>query len=326
MPEPIRGIHHITAIASDPQRNLDFYTRVLGLRLVKLTINFDDPGTYHFYFGDSTGHPGTILTFFPWSNIRRGRHGTGQVGMVAFNIPQNSIRFWMDRFKQLGITNSSPFRRFDEEVMTLLDPDGLSLELVASSLGASGSTPWESNGIPAEHAIRGFSQPTLLLEGFEQTANLLTGVFGMTQVQQSGSRFRFLAGETGAVSAAGGQVDVEVRPDEPTGGLGAGVVHHIAWRTWDDAQQLAWRDILVERGLNVTPVMDRNYFHSIYFREPGGILFEIATDPPGFAIDELVEALGSRLQLPAWLEPHRAEIEAALPTLKLPETQKPHAR
>ncbi len=332
MPEPIRGIHHITAIAADPQRNLDFYTQVLGLRLVKLTVNFDDPGTYHFYFGDAAGHPGSILTFFPWGNIRRGRHGTGQVGMVAFNIPQNSTGFWSDRLKQHGITASSPFRRFNEEVLPLLDPDGLPLELIASDREVTGSAPWAANGIPAEQAIRGFSHPTLLLEGFEQTANLLTDVFGMTQVQQAGARFRFSAADGNGAGIAGGQVDVEVRPNEQPGGMGAGVVHHIAWRAKDDAAQLAWREILVEKGLDVTPVMDRDYFHSIYFREPGGILFEIATDPPGFAIDEPADALGSQLKLPAWYEPRRAEIEAVLPPLRLPqqiqspENQKNHAR
>jgi glyoxalase family protein len=332
MPEPIRGIHHITAIASDPQRNLDFYTQVLGLRLIKLTVNFDDPGTYHFYFGDAVGHPGTILTFFPWGNIRRGRHATGQVGMVAFNIPQNSTGFWVDRLKQQGVTVSAPFRRFDEEVLTLLDPDGLPLELIASDQAAADSTPWASNEVPGEKAIRGFSPPTLLLEGFEQTANLLTSVFGMRPVQQSGARYRFTAGNGDPTGAVGGQVDVEVRPNEPPGGMGAGVVHHIAWRAQNDADQLAWREILVEHGLDVTPVLDRDYFHSIYFREPGGILFEIATDLPGFTIDEPADALGSQLKLPAWYEPRRAEIVSALPPLrlpkqaKLPETQKNHAR
>jgi glyoxalase family protein len=316
MPEPIRGIHHITAVAGDPQRNLDFYTRVLGLRLVKLTVNFDDPTTYHFYFGDTDGHPGTILTFFPWGDIRRGRHGTGQVGMVAFEIPQDSLGFWVDRLKEHAVSVSSPLRRFDEEVVTLLDPDGLWVELVASARSVGGSAPWAGSGVPIEHAIRGFSHPTLVLEGFEKTARLLSDGFGMTQVEQSGARYRFSARS----GAPGGQVDVEVRPSEASGGIGAGVVHHIAWRAKNDAEQLAWREILIERGLDVTPVLDRQYFHSIYFREPGGILFEIATEPPGFAIDEPVEALGARLRLPAWLEPQRAEIEGALPPLNLAVT------
>ena len=319
MPDPIRGIHHITAIAGNPQRNLDFYTQALGLRLVKLTVNFDDPGTYHFYFGDAAGHPGTILTFFPWDNVRRGRHGTGQVGIVGFHIPPASTGYWAGRLKQLGISSSSPFRRFDEEVLPLLDPDGLPLELIASS-GANSGGAWAGSPVPEEHAIRGFHAPTLLTEGFEQTAEILTGIFGMTQVQQSGARYRFSGG-----ADTGGQVDLEVRPDEPQGVMGSGVVHHIAWRARDDAQQLEYRSILAERGLNVTPVIDRQYFHSVYFREPGGILFEIATDPPGFAIDEPMESLGTMLKLPPQYEANRAALEKTLPRLKLPERQGHHA-
>jgi glyoxalase family protein len=308
----LEGIHHVTAITGDAPGNVDFYTRVLGLRLVKKTINYDDPGTYHFYFGDATGRPGTILTFFPWPTARRGRHGTGQVGLVAFQIPQNATGYWIDRLKPLGVTTSSPFRRFDEEVLTLLDPDGLPLELIASQ-AAPEADPWLRSGVPAEVAIRGFSHPTLVLEGFERTAQLLTEVFGMRPAQQAGQRFRFLGGE-----GLGGQVDVEVRPSEARGGMGAGVVHHIAWRASNDAEQLAWRETLVAYGLDVTPVIDRQYFHSIYFREPGGILFEIATDPPGFTLDESPEALGGELKLPTWLESQRGKIEQMLPPLKLP--------
>lgn len=319
MPEPIRGIHHITAVASDPQRNLDFYTQVLGLRLVKLTVNFDDPGTYHFYFGNAAGQPGTILTFFPWVNVRAGQRGTGQVGVVAFRIPPNSTSYWADRLKRHGVAASGPLQRFDEEVLALEDPDGLLLELVASREGAGIEETWLGSDIPAENAIRGFSHPTLVLGGFEATARLLTETFGLAQVKQSGARFRFSASED-----LGGQVELEVRPSELPGRVGAGIVHHIAWRARDDAEQLTWREILIERGLDVTPVLDREYFHSIYFREPGGILFEIATDPPGFATDEPADALGSHLKLPAWLEPQRAQIEKALPPLKLPETQKSH--
>ncbi len=316
MTEPVLGIHHITAIAGDPQRNLDFYTKVLGLRLVKLTVNFDDPGTYHFYFGDASGHPGTILTFFPWVNIRRGRRGTGQVGTVAFQVPLNSFGYWVDRFKQHDITTSTPFQRFDEQVLTLLDPDGLPVELITAQPGESAADPWTGSPVSLDHAVRGFAGPTLLLEGFEETADLLTRAFGMTRVQQSGQRFRFSAGDR-----VGGHVDIEVRPNESFGSMGAGVVYHIAWRVSNEAEQLAWREALVERGLNVTPVIDRQYFRSIYFREPGGILFEIATDPPGFATDETPETLGTHLKLPEWLEPRRATIELVLPHIKLPQTQ-----
>jgi glyoxalase family protein len=313
MTEPMRGIHHITAIASDPQSNLDFYTQVLGLRLVKLTVNFDDPGTYHFYFGDEAGRPGTILTFFPWVNSRRGQRGIGQVGAVAYTIPAESTGFWQERFKRLGISISTPFQRFDEEVLTVLDSDSMPVELVARE-GARAEPHWSGGPVPEEHAIRGFDSPTFLLEGFERTAALLTETFGLRQVQQSGQRYRFSTGGNGA----GSQVDIEVRPNEMFGQMGAGIVHHIAWRASDDQQQADWREILVRQGYNVTPVLDRQYFHSIYFREPGGILFEIATDPPGFSLDEAPESLGTQLKLPDWLEPRRASIERLLPQLKLP--------
>jgi len=320
VPEPIRGIHHITAIASDPQRNLDFYTQALGLRLVKLTVNFDDPGTYHFYFADADGRPGTILTFFPWPDSRPGRHGAGQVGVVGFTIPLDSVGFWPERLKRYGITTSNPFRRFEDEVISLRDPDGLAVELIASYpagvADATDGSRWNGSPVPPEHAIRGFSTPTLLLTSPDGTAELLGNVFGLRPVGQSGTRVRFSSGE-----AIGGQVDIETRPDESRGGMGAGVVHHIAWRAPDDVQQLEWRELLVERGLSVTPVIDRQYFHSIYFREPGGILFEIATDPPGFTTDEPLEALGSGLKLPPQYESRRATIEAALPPLRLPERQ-----
>lgn len=317
MPEPITGIHHITSIASDPQRNLDFYTRALGLRLVKLTVNFDDPGTYHFYFGDEAGRPGTILTFFPWENIRSGRRGNGQVGTVTFDISQASIAYWVDRLISFNLEPSAARRRFDDEVISLRDPDGLQIELVTSA--QNGHTPNAStwNGpIPAEYAIRGFHAPLLLVGDIEPTADLLATTFGMKKIQQEGRRFRFSAGPK-----IGGQVDVEANPGAPIGGMGTGVVHHIAWRSRNDAEQIAWRELLIGRGYDVTPVKDRNYFHSIYFREPGGILFEIATDPPGFAIDEAPEALGCALKLPPWMEPRRAGIEAALPRLALPQTE-----
>ena len=317
MPEPIRGIHHITAIASDPQHNLDFYTQMLGLHLVKLTVNFDDPYTYHFYFADASGRPGTILTFFPWPDGRKGRQGAGQVGVVSFTIPLDSVRFWSDRLKKTGVMASNPFQRFDEEVISLRDPDGLAVELIAS--GASEGDPWNGSPVPPEYAIRGFNAPTLLLADPDGTAELLNDVFGLRTLEQSGTRVRFAGDE-----AIGGQVDLETRSGEPRGGMGAGVVHHIAWRAPDDAGQLEWRELLVERGLNVTPVIDRQYFHSIYFREPGGILFEIATESPGFAIDEPLEALGSGLKLPAWFEPRRETIEAALPSIRLPMKQESH--
>lgn len=316
MPDPIQGIHHITAIASSPQRNLDFYTQALGLRLVKLTVNFDDPSAYHFYFGDASGRPGTILTFFPWGNIRRGRRGTGQVSEIAFTIPTDALCYWVDRLKKLGVSASHPMRRFDEEVLALTDPDGLPLELVAREDAAREDagpvTAWAS-GVPAEQAIRGFAAPTLLVSAASGTANLLTDVFGFQPGPQAGTRTRYIG-----PAALGGQVDIDQRPSEPPGHMGAGVVHHIAWRAPNDEQQAAWREILLSKGLAVTPVLDRTYFHSIYFREPGGILFEIATDPPGFTLDEPLDALGTSLRLPQWFEPTRKEIESALPPIRLP--------
>lgn len=316
MLEPIRGIHHITAIASDAQRNLDFYTQVLGLRLVKRTVNFDDPGTYHFYFGDAAGHPGTLLTFFPWGDeARRGRRGLGQVGVVSFNVPAGALGYWQKRLSSRGVTTSSPFQRFNAEVLTFLDPDGLQLELVAAPETGEADEGWRGSDVPLEQAIRGFGAPALLIGSSEATAALLVETFGLRLVAQSGPRSRYAAEPE---SAAGGTVDIEVRPDEQVGRMGAGVVHHIAWRAPDDAAQLAWREVLVAKGFQVTPVMDRQYFHSIYFRAPGGILFEIATDPPGFAIDEAQASLGMQLKLPEALEAQRAQLERVLPPVKLP--------
>ncbi len=311
MPDSIRGIHHITAIASSPKRNLDFYTRVLGLRLVKQTVNFDDSRGYHFYFGDEEGRPGTLLTFFPWPTSRHGKRGLGQVVAVSFEISAGSLDYWQDRLSNLGLTTASPFPRFDEEVLTFLDPDGLQIELVAryQTLNELG---WNQGPVPGRHMIRGLGAPALLLEDIEPTAELLSQVFGLVQIDQTGPRYRFSAGK-----GPGGRVDVEVRPREQPGHGGTGTVHHIAFRAPDNVDQIEWREILVERGLDVTPVKDRLYFQSIYFREPGGVLFEIATDTPGFTVDEPRESLGSHLMLPAWFEPQRVEIERALPEINV---------
>jgi glyoxalase family protein len=311
MTREISGIHHVTAIASDPQRNLDFYTGVLGLRLVKLTVNFDDPGTYHFYFGDGVGNPGTILTFFPWPGAQRGGWGNGQAAVTSFSIPEGAIAYWKKRLEGHGVSFGQPRGRFDEEALVLLDPDGLQLELVAHA-GAQAHMPWDGGPIPAAYAIRGFHSVTLWEQDYERTAALLTDTLGFRLAQELGQRFRFAAASGGP----GALVDVIHRPQENPGWGGAGTVHHVAWRTPDDAEQLAWQQEISERGLRVTPVMDRQYFHSIYFREPGGVLFEIATDPPGFTLDETPEQLGRQLKLPPWLEPRRAEIEHALPQLR----------
>jgi glyoxalase family protein len=317
MDKKIAGLHHVTAIASDPQRNLDFYAGLLGLRLVKRTINFDDPGTYHFYFGDARGTPGTILTFFPWPGARRGRRGVEQIEATAFAISPDSVGYWLERFKEQHVTAEKTLARFGEEVIRFTDPDGLLLELVASDSTAQVES-WGDSMVSAAHSLRGFHSVSAALEGYERTAKLLTESFGYRLVQESGNRFRFAAPSE---SGPGRLVDLLCMPDSRAGHVAAGSVHHIAFRAKDYDEQLQWREHLVEIGYNVTPVIDRTYFHSIYFREPGGILFEIATEPPGFTLDETVEELGSKLRLPPWMEAARAQIEEVLPSVTLPARQ-----
>lgn len=313
MPAAPAGLHHVTAIATEPQVNADFYHTVLGLRLVKTTVNFDDPGTYHLYYGNGSGQPGTLITFFPWPGAARGRRGAGQATTVAFSIPEGSTGWWRAHLDRLAADAGVPVTRGDEEALSLSDPDGLALELV-SHQGADPRPPWEDGPIPAQHAIRGLHSVTLTEAGYEQSAELLTGTLGFRLASESASRFRFATGGGGA----GAIVDVICSPEAPQGLVSAGTVHHVAWRSPGDADQVAWRDALLGKGLNVTPVIDRQYFRSIYFREPGGVLLEIATDPPGFAIDEPLMQLGRSLKLPPWLEPTRDQIEHALPTLKVP--------
>ena len=313
MGKEIPGIHHVTAIASDPQRNVDFYAGVLGLRLVKLTVNFDDPTTYHLYYGDEAGQPGTILTFFPWPGARRGRRGTGQVAVTSFSVPEGSLPYWEERLRHHGIAVDHRQKRFDEEALTFFDPDELQLELVAHA-DAGALAPWQAGPVLPKYAVRGLYGVTLWEKDPEPTAKLLTGTLGLRLQGESGPRYRFRAASPGP----GATLDLLQVPEGERGWDGAGIVHHVAWRTPDDNQQQAWRQELAGLGLRVTPVMDRQYFRSIYFREPGGVLFEIATDPPGFARDEPLEALGTRLRLPPWLEGRRKELEAALPQLVLP--------
>ena len=310
----ISGIHHITAIASDPQRNLDFYTQMLGLRLVKLTVNFDDPGTYHLYFGNTKGTPGSILTFFPWPGARRGTVGNGQVTATAFAIKPTALSFWRSRLAAKGVDVQDDGMRFGERVLSFTDPDGMPLELVGSEL-ARPDDAWPVSAIPQADALCGFLSATLSEEGYEKTAALLQQTMGMRLIGSEGNRFRYAAESAGA----GAIVDVVCTPDGRAGRLGAGTVHHIAWRTPDDGQQQSWRKLLVQTGYNVSPVMDRVYFHSIYYREPGGVLFEIATDPPGFGTDEAADHLGERVMLPPWLQPERSAIEGMLPRLTLPD-------
>lgn len=307
------GIHHVTAIAGDAQHNIDFYAGFLGLRLVKLTVNFDDPGSYHLYYGDEIGHPGTVMTFFAWPNGGRGRVGIAQVGVTAFAIRPASLPFWSERLGGFGIPVEEPTERFDEQVLTFQDPDGLLLELVAHP-GAEDLPSWEGGPVAGEHALRGFHGVTLFEEGFAHTQRLLTDTLGFLRLAEEGSTFRYRSQDGGP----GALVDLRAAPNLPVGRVGIGAVHHVAWRVPDDATQQALRARLDELDYNVTPVLDREYFHSVYFPEPGGVLFEIATDPPGFTIDESVAELGSHLKLPPWLEPHREEIVRRLPPLQLP--------
>lgn len=305
------GIHHITAIATDPQRNLDFYRRVLGLRFVKRTVNFDDPSAYHFYFGDRTGQPGTIITFFPWPGARRGTRGTGQVIAASFAIPTTSIGYWKSRCKEHHVPCEEAGARFDDAVLRLSDPDGLLLELIATEHLDDVDLNYESE-VRREFAVHGFHAPTLEVQRSKPTEQLLQTLgFGLAREEKDWRRFSVNEKSTS------GQIDLLERPDGHFGNISAGIVHHIAFRCANEEEQLQWRNQLVDLGLGVTPVIDRQYFHSIYFREPGGILFEIATEGPGFAADEAVEHLGENLKLPPQYESQRAEIERSLPKISL---------
>lgn len=309
-----RGIHHVTAIASDPQKNLDFYAGVLGMRFVKRTVNFDDPTTFHFYFGDGEGSPGSILTFFPWPGTRRGRQGDGQVAVTSFAILPSSVGFWIERFIKHGVEFEHPKSRFDEErVIAFKDPDGFLGELVAHQVAETGNG-WSTPSVPKEHSIRGLYSVTLWQESCDLTGKLLVDSLGFEAVREQASIYRFAAKGRGL----GSVVDLRCVPGLWPGVLGAGTVHHVAFRAENDAEHLAARNELVAKGHNVSPQMDRDYFHSIYFREPGGVLFEIATDPPGFTVDEPQSSLGQSLKLPEWLETRRFEIEALLPNIHPP--------
>lgn len=308
---PHAGIHHVTAIARSARRNLDFYTRVLGLRLVKKTVNFDDPGTYHLYYGDETGQPGTILTFFPWEHVAPGRLGVGQAQETAFRVPEASIGFWTHRFVDKSVPHQAPEKRFGQTVLPFKDPDGMALALVGTS-GAGNEPAWSEGEIPAEHAVRGFAGVTLMLEDASPTGAILTDVLGFGEIGREGNLVRFQADGTGP----GGTVDVRVATGFLPGGMGGGSVHHVAFRAADDAAQAEMvRKLAEHHGVHTTEQLDRNYFRSVYFREPGGILFEIATDEPGFAVDEPATSLGHDLKLPRFLEPRRKDIEQALPEL-----------
>ena len=318
-PQPVSGLHHVTAIAGDPQRNLDFYTGLLGMRLVKLTVNFDDPGAYHFYYGDALGRPGTILTFFSWPGAQSGRIGAGQTSATALAVPLDAMDFWAARLREAGVAATGPEPLAGQPTIRFNDPDGLALELVGSA-SASERAAWDRGSVAPRYAIRGLHSVTVYEAGPARTTSLLTETMGLRQVDETeGGLLRFAAAEGGA----GQLIDVVPAKAGERGLVAVGTVHHVAWRTPDDPTQVDWRRTLLGQRFNVSPVMDRTYFHSIYFREPGGVLFEIATDAPGFAVDEPAETLGQSLRLPPWLEAHRALIEQSLPPVRLPVVAKP---
>lgn len=315
--EAIKGLHHVTAIAGDPQRNVDFYRNVLGQRLVKRTVNFDAPDTYHFYFADEVGSPGSVLTFFAWPNMRRGVRGNGETNAIAYNVPVGSLSFWQEQLTRNGIKLNPIEKRFGEDVLAFTDPDGMGLELIETA-----DLPkiefWEEGPIPQESALHGFHSVTLWLEDIRATAELLTTQMGYHSAGQEGNRHRF----TADTSALGHNIDLVERPGKSQAGFGVGSIHHIAFRVPGDEQQLAYQSSIRGAGFGVTEVLDRSYFHSIYFRERGGVLFEIATDTPGFVIDEPVNALGKTLKLPEWFESNRTAIEESVAPLELKSIEK----
>ncbi len=309
-PPPISGLHHVTAICGDPQINYSFYTGVLGLRFVKKTVNFDDPGTYHLYYADGAGTPGSVLTFFPWPGQPSGRDGTGLVGATAFATSAVGFAYWQARLAEKGIEFRGPMERFDEQYIAFADPDGMKLEIVVADQAAA-FQPWAGSPVPSEFQLRGFHSVTLGEQSAELTQAVLTHQMGWKLLKESGGRSRYQAPGGGPASI----VDILCEPGARHGLPGNGTVHHVAFRVADDAAQVEWQKTLAGFGHNVSPVRDRSYFHSIYYREPGGILFEIATNPPGFTVDEPLETLGTALKLPAQFEHARAQIEKVLPLL-----------
>jgi glyoxalase family protein len=306
------GLHHVTAICGEPQRNIDFYSGVLGLRLVKVTVNFDDPESYHFYYGNGIGSPGTIMTFFAWPGAMGGQLGAGQIASVGFTVPPDALPFWQSWLADHGVAFRGPIRRFEESVLRVTDPDGLEVEIVAHPLGAE-RIGWTHSDIPPESGIRGLHGVTLWEGSTAATTAFLNGVLDFAETAREEERIRY-----SPTDGPGALVDLLPSPVPSAGVVAVGTTHHVAWRIADDDAQLAWRRHLLREETHVTQVLDRQYFHSIYFHEPGGVLFEIATDPPGFTLDEAPEALGTSLKLPPWLEESRSAVEVALPTIHFP--------
>ncbi|MCC3647122.1 MULTISPECIES: ring-cleaving dioxygenase [Bacillaceae] len=312
MNKAISGIHHISAIVGHPQENIDFYAGVLGLRMVKQTVNFDDPGTYHLYFGNNEGKPGTIITFFPWANAFQGEIGDGQVGVTSYAIPRGALEFWKDRFKKFKISYTME-KRFSEESIRFQDPHGLVLEMVERDEGETNI--WTFGGITPDVAVKGFAGATLYSSQPEQTAHLLESVMGLERIGEEGEIIRFQSS-----APIGNVIDLK-KTSGKRGRMGVGTVHHIAWRAEDDQDQLEWREYVRSNGYGVTPVRDRNYFNAIYFREHGEILFEIATDLPGFAHDESPGEMGEKLMLPEQYENMRDRIERKLIPIEVRELE-----
>ncbi|MFC4558413.1 ring-cleaving dioxygenase [Virgibacillus kekensis] len=307
------GIHHITAIVGHPQENVDFYAGVLGLRLVKQTVNFDDPGTYHLYFGDKGGKPGTIITFFPWAGAYQGKIGDGQVGITSYIVPRGAMAFWQKRLEKFNVSYGE-VERFGERYLQFEDSHGLRLEIVEREEGEMNT--WEFGEVIPEVAIKGFGGATLLSAHPSKTADLLENIMGLERVGEEGDYIRFRSpGDIGNV------IDLK-RVATERGQMGVGTVHHIAWRATDDNDQLEWQKYVAAKGYGVTPVQDRNYFNAIYFREHGEILFEIATDPPGFAHDESEETMGEKLMLPQQYEKYREQLESRLIPIEVKELDK----
>ncbi|WP_077620276.1 ring-cleaving dioxygenase [Bacillus sinesaloumensis] len=308
MSKKTMGIHHITAIVGHPQENIDFYAGVLGLRLVKQTVNFDDPGTYHLYFGNEGGKPGTIITFFPWADAYQGKIGDGQVGVTSYVVPKGALDFWESRLAKFDIPYTR-ITRFGETYLEFDDPHGLHLEIVEREEGEINT--WTFGDVTSEVAIKGFGGATLFSAKPDKTAETLENVMGLEKVDEEGDFVRYRSS-----ADIGNIIDLKVVPTG-RGQMGVGTVHHIAWRASDDKDQLDWQRYVAQNGYGVTPVQDRNYFNAIYFREHGEILFEIATDPPGFAHDESHETMGEQLMLPAQYEQHREQLEHSLIPIKV---------
>jgi glyoxalase family protein len=311
--ESLKGIHHVTSMAGDPQSNVDFYCGILGLRLIKLTVNFDDPNTYHLYYGDAVGSPGTVLTSFPLGQNLRGTVGTGEVTTVSFAVPTGSLAFWQEQLEKHSIEVSPVAERWSFTRMELHDPDGIKIEIVEDP------TPrpfvfWQEGGIPESFAIRGFFGVTMSVVSGTDSVRFLTDRMGAIPHATLGTSALLVIGEL----EKAGFIEVVPLGHRQRGQMGPGSVHHVAWRVANEDEQLAWQSKLRDNGIGVTPVRDRKYFHSIYFREPGEVLFEIATDPPGFTVDEPRESLGAKLQLPEWLECERPFLQKVLPPLKVP--------